>query len=95
MTALRFVPVETEWAYLEALREYGLTHRPPLAFYSDRHGNFPISPTAAEAGDGKTASGRAVERLDTASIRASAPQAKERARPAKQTLQYRLKTVYH
>ncbi len=86
MTALRFVPVETEWAYLEALREYGLTHRRPLTFYSNRHGNFPISPKAAENGDGKTASGRAVERLDTASVRASAHQAKVRAKPAKRTL---------
>jgi hypothetical protein len=35
LTALRFAPVESDKAYLEALRDQVLTHGRPLAFYSD------------------------------------------------------------
>ena len=90
LTALRFAPVESTRAYLEALREHVLAHGRPLAFYSDRHGIFRVNAKDAASGDGKTEFGRVVARLDIASIQALTPQAKGRVERANQTLQDRL-----
>ena len=90
LTALRFAPVESCKAYLETLREHVLAHGTPLAFYSDRHGIFRINAKDAAGGDGKTAFGRVVERLEIGLINALTPQAKGRVERANQTLQDRL-----
>lgn len=90
LTTLRFAPVETTRAYLEALRDHVLAHGRPLAFYSDRHGIFRVNAKDAQSGDGKTEFGRVVARLDIASIQALTPQAKGRVERANQTLQDRL-----
>ncbi len=90
LTSLRFAPVESGQAYLEALRDHVLTHGCPLAFYSDRHGIFRVNAKDAQSGDGKTEFGRVVERLDIGLINALTPQAKGRVERANQTLQDRL-----
>jgi transposase len=90
LTALRFAPVESGKAYLEALRDQVLRHGCPLAFYSDRHGIFRVNAKDARSGDGKTEFGRVVERLKITLINALTPQAKGRVERANQTLQDRL-----
>jgi transposase len=90
LTALRFAPVESGHAYLEALRDQVLTHGCPLAFYSDRHGIFRVNAKDAQSGDGKTEFGRVLERLEIGLINALTPQAKGRVERANQTLQDRL-----
>ena len=90
LTSLRFAPVESTRAYLEALREHVLAHGRALAFYSDRHGIFRVNAKDAAGGDGETEFGRVVARLDIASIQALTPQAKGRVERANQTLQDRL-----
>lgn len=90
LTSLRFAPVESAKAYLQALREHVLTHGCPLAFYSDRHGIFRVNAKDAESGDGKTEFGRVAERLKIELINALTPQAKGRVERANQTLQDRL-----
>jgi hypothetical protein len=76
LTALRFAPVESGKAYLEALRDQVLTQGCPLAFYSDRHGIFRVNAKDAQSGDGKTEFGRVVERSKITLINALTPQAK-------------------
>jgi transposase len=90
LTALRFAPVESGKAYVDALRDHVLTHGCPLAFYSDRHGIFRVNAKDTKSGDGKTEFGRVVERLDIGLINALTPQAKGRVERANQTLQDRL-----
>jgi transposase len=90
LTALRFAPVESGNAYQDTLRDQVLTHGPPLAFYSDRHGIFRVNAKDAQSGDGKTEFGRVVERLEIGLINALTPQAKGRVERANQTLQDRL-----
>ncbi len=90
LTSLRFAPVESGLAYLEALRDQVLTHGCPLAFYSDRHGIFRVNAKDAQSGDGKTEFGRVPERLEIGLINALTPQAKGRVERANQTLQDRL-----
>jgi hypothetical protein len=90
LTALRFVPSETTWAYLETLRGHVLEHGRPLAFYSDRHGIFRVNAKDAASGDGKTEFGRVADRLGIVPIHALTPQAKGRVERANQTLQDRL-----
>ena len=90
LTTLRFAPVESGRAYLEALRDHVLAHGCPLAFYSDRHGIFRVNAKDAQSGDGKTEFGRVVERLEIDLIHALTPQAKGRVERANQTLQDRL-----
>jgi transposase len=90
LTSLRFAPVESGAAYLDALRDHVLTHGCPLAFYSDRHGIFRVNAKDAQRGDGKTEFGRVVERLEIGLIHALTPQAKGRVERANQTLQDRL-----
>ena len=90
LTALRFAPVQSTRAYLEALRDHVLAHGRPLAFYSDRHGIFRVNAEDSVGSDGKTEFGRVVARLDIASIQALTPQAKGRVERANQTLQDRL-----
>src|ERR1700676_1863274 len=90
LTALRFAPVESARAYLEALRGHVLEHGCPLAFYSDRHGIFRVNAKDAKSGDGKTEFGREADRLGIEPIHALTPQAKGRVERANQTLQDRL-----
>jgi transposase len=90
LTALRFAPVESGQAYLEALHDHVLAHGCPLALYSDRHGIFRVNAKDAQSGDGKTEFGRVVERLEIGLINALTPQAKGRVERANQTLQDRL-----
>ena len=90
LTALRFAPVESGKAWLEALRDQVLTHGCPLAFYSDRHGIFRVNAKDAASGDGKTEFGRVMERLGITLSNALTPQAKGRVERANQTLQDRL-----
>jgi len=90
LTPLRFAPVETGRAYLEALRDHVLAHGCPLAFYSDRYGIFRVNAKDAQSGDGKTEFGRIVERLEIDLIHALTPQAKGRVERANRTLQDRL-----
>jgi hypothetical protein len=90
LTALRFAPVESGQAYLEALGDHVLAHGCPLALYSDRHGIFRVNAKDAQSGDGKTEFGRVVERLEIGLINALTPQAKGRVERANQTLQDRL-----
>jgi hypothetical protein len=86
LTALRFVPVESTRAYLEALRDQVLDHGRPLAFYSDRHGIFRVNAKDAKSGDGKTEFHRVADRLGSEPIHALTPQAKGRVERANQTL---------
>ena len=58
LTTLRFAPVESGRAYLEALRDHVLAHGCPLAFYSNRHGIFRVNAKDAQSGDDKTEFGR-------------------------------------
>jgi hypothetical protein len=90
LTALRFAPVESGQACLEALRDHLLTHGCPLAFHSDRHGIFRVNAKDAQSGDGKTEFGRVAERLEIGLINALTPQGKGRVERANQTLQDRL-----
>ncbi len=90
LTALRFAPAETTRAYLGALRDPGLAHGCPAAFYSDRHGIFRVNAKDAASGDGKTEFGRVSERLRIELINALTPQAKGRVERANQTLPDRL-----
>lgn len=90
LTALRFVPVESTRAYLEALRDQVLEHGRPLAFYLDRHGIFRVNAKDAKSGDGKTEFHRVADRLGIEPIHALTPQAKGRVERANQTLQDRL-----
>ena len=90
LTALRFAPVGSGKAYLEALRDHVLTHGAPLAFYSDRRGISRVNAKDARSGDGKTEFGRVVERLGIALINALTPQAKGRVERANRTLQDRM-----
>ena len=90
LTALRFVPVESTRAYLEALRDQVLRHGRPLAFHSNRHGIFRVNAKDAQSGDGRTEFGRVAERLGIEPIHALTPPAKGRVERANQTLQDRM-----
>jgi hypothetical protein len=76
LTALRFAPVESGQAYLEALRHQVLRLGRPLGSYSDRHGIFRVKAKDAQSDDGKTEFGRVVERSKITLINALTPQAK-------------------
>jgi predicted DNA-binding protein (UPF0251 family) len=86
--ALRFVPVESTRAYMEALEAYLHLHGRPVALYSDRHSIFRVNQPDR---DGElTQFSRALKTLDIAPIHANTPQAKGRVERANQTLQDRL-----
>ena len=89
IVALLFVPVETTWAYLNALRTYVGQFGRPLALYSDCHSIF--RSTAADYAETKeTQLGQALRELDIELLCASTPQAKGRVERANRTLQQRL-----
>jgi transposase len=90
LTSLLFAPCETAHAYLLALRQHIKAYGLPLALYSDRHGIFRVNAKESVSGDGLTEFGRALGRLNIASICAHTPQAKGRVERANQTLQDRL-----
>jgi hypothetical protein len=85
---LRFVPVESTRAYMEALAAYQRLHGRPVALYSDRHSIFRVNQPHR---DGElTQFCRALKTLDIDPIHATTPQAKGRVERANQTLQDRL-----
>src|SRR5512138_402152 len=90
LTCLRFAPVETTQAYMEALRIHLQHHGRPVSLYSDRHGIFRVNNPESAGGTGLTQFGRAVKSLDIEAIHALSPQAKGRVERANQTLQDRL-----
>jgi transposase len=87
---LRFVPLETTQAYMEALSAYLQRYGRPVSLYSDRHGIFRVNIKEAGSGNTLTQFGRALDTLDIEAIHANTPQAKGRVERANQTLQDRL-----
>src|ERR1700740_2546299 len=87
---LKFVETESTFDYFQATREYLETHGKPVAFYSDKHGVFPVNSTGAVEGDGMTQFGRALHTLNIDIICANSSQAKGRVERANKTLQDRL-----
>lgn len=88
LLALRLVPAETTFAYMETLAQQLREHGRPVAVYSDRHSIFR---TTRKDRDGEpTQFARALKTLDIKLITASTPQAKGRVERANQTLQDRL-----
>lgn len=89
LVGLRFAPVESTWAYLDALRIYIGIYGCPLALYSDRHSIFrAVQSEYAETKD--TQLGQALHDLDVELLCATTPQAKGRVERANRTLQDRL-----
>jgi len=88
LMALRFVPAETTWAYMETLRAYLEQHGRPVAIYSDKHSIFRVNHSEREGE--LTQFTRALKTLDIKPIHANTPQAKGRVERANQTLQDRL-----
>ena len=86
LLALRFVPVESTWAYFEVLRDYLADYGRPLALYSDRHSIFRAA-TSESAIRKDTQFGRALKDLDIELLCANSPQAKGRVERANRTLQ--------
>ena len=87
---LRFVKSESTFSYFEALRGYLANHGRPVAFYSDKHSVFRVSNTEANAGNGMTQFGRALNELNVEILCANSSQAKGRVERANRTLQDRL-----
>jgi transposase len=88
---LRFVPVETFFAYCEASRHYFERFGKPVAFYTDKHGIFQVNqPSPLGLGKGQTQFERAMQELDIQIMCANSPQAKGRIERANKTLQDRL-----
>lgn len=85
---LRFVPVETTWAYMHTLRSAIERYGRPRALYSDKHSIF-LAPNGLRS-QAQTQFGRALEELDIELICANSPQAKGRVERANSTLQRRL-----
>lgn len=74
---IKFAPSESTSAYFEALKSYLLTHRRPLAFYSDRFSVFRVNnDKPGYRKEGLTQVGRALKELDIELICANSPQAK-------------------
>ncbi len=90
LVALRFVPSEGALAYFETLKSYMISHRRPLAFYSDKHSIFRLSKAQAQGGQGMTQFGRDLSELGIGILCANSSQAKGRLERANQTLQDRL-----
>lgn len=88
LLALRFVPAETTFAYMETLAQQLNAHGRPVAVYSDRHSIFRT--TRKDGCAEPTQFARALKTLDIELITASTPQAKGRVERANQTLQDRL-----
>ena len=88
LVALRFMPSETTFGYLDILRDYLDTHGVPVSFYSDKHSIFRQN---ANDGEGEeTQFTQALRRLAIEPIHANTPQAKGRVERANKTLQDRL-----
>jgi hypothetical protein len=64
--------------------------RPPVAFYSDKHGVFRVNSAGAVQGDGMPQFGRSLHALNIDILCANTPQAKGRVERANKTLQDRL-----
>ncbi|HUZ49829.1 MAG TPA: ISNCY family transposase [Candidatus Dormibacteraeota bacterium] len=89
LVGLRFVPVESTWAYFDLLRSYIGSYGRPLALYSDRHSIF--RSTHSEYTETKeTQLGQALRELDIELLCATTPQAKGRVERVNRTLQQRL-----
>jgi hypothetical protein len=88
---LRFVPSETTWAYLNALRRYIAEYGRPVSLYSDRHSIFRVNgEQKSVTPTGLTQFGRVLNALGIEPIHANSPQAKGRVERANGTLQDRL-----
>ena len=88
---LRFVEVESAFAYFASTSAYLRRHGKPVAFYSDKHSIFRVyhDGTTGRA-RGITQFGRALTELNIDIICANSPQAKGRVERMNKTLQDRL-----
>ncbi len=88
---LRFVSVESFFAYCEATRAYLERYGKPVAFYSDKHSIFRVNqPRPLGRTSGLTQFERVLQELNIQLLCANTPQAKGRIERANQTLQDRL-----
>jgi Helix-turn-helix domain len=90
LMVVRFVGVESTFAYFEATLQYLKHYGKPLAFYSDKASVFRVNKQSAAAGKGHTQFGRALYELNIDGMCANSPAAKGRVERAHQTLQDRL-----
>ena len=90
LMVVRFVGVESTFAYFEATLQYLKQYGKPLAFYSDKASVFRVNKQSAAAGKGHTQFGRALYELNIDGMCANTPAAKGRVERAHQTLQDRL-----
>jgi len=90
LMVVRFVGVESTFAYFEATLQYLKQYGKPLAFYSDKASVFRVNKPSAAAGKGHTQFGRALYELNIDGMCANTPAAKGRVERAHQTLQDRL-----
>jgi len=90
LMVVRFVGVESTFAYFEATLQYLKHYGKPLAFYSDKASVFRVNKQSAAAGKGHTQFGRALYELNIDGMCANTPAAKGRVERAHQTLQDRL-----
>jgi transposase len=101
LVSLLFAESETTIGYFQAAKIYLEKFGRPIAFYSDRHSIFRITPKEKRKGNlwgagatddiiGLTQFGRACQELSIETICANSPQAKGRVERMNQTLQDRL-----
>ena len=99
--SLLFCESETTLGYFQAAKQYIKKYGRPIAFYSDRHSIFRVTPKEKRKGSlwgsgatddsvGLTQFGRACQELSIETICANSPQAKGRVERVNQTLQDRL-----
>lgn len=87
---LKFVESESALAYFQSTREYILAYGKPIAFYSDKHSVFRVSPSKTSSQEGLTQYGRALADINIDIICANTSQAKGRVERVNKTLQDRL-----
>lgn len=88
LVALKFMPSETTFGYMDMLRHYIDEHGLPVSLYSDKHSIFRQNMNNGEGDD--TQFTQALRRLEIEPIHANTPQAKGRVERANKTLQDRL-----
>lgn len=88
LMALKFMPSETTFGYLDCLRSYIDDHGLPVSLYSDKHSIFRQNHNNAEGEE--TQFTKALRALEIEPIHANTPQAKGRVERANKTLQDRL-----
>lgn len=90
LTAMRFEPAETTFAYMRCVAQHLERHGRPQVYYSDKHSIFRKSREQNEHIFEPTQFHRALQELGINLICANSPQAKGRVERANQTLQDRL-----